>query len=1190
MLGVWTFLSFFHAENVEKPDVLKSHDSAVQLSVQVGSDADARCGRGVREMGSARDIALALLTRSVREMNGGEGSPSVEGGETRPVRVPLSRDGEKSLRAGIGETSGASSRSGHRSTKKDRSGEVEPLKSEDATPATPATLASPATPVTPATPATPTALSVGKRTTRAASSSENTPRRQNSGSGGGGSRGGGGWRGADPRKPPRRYAEFWPRSEVYRGLDDGSLRVGALRVSAQRRHEAFITVDGIPHDVKLDGFDARNRTVDGDVVVFAIDPVEYWPPLEKNRWDDTPARADGACAGGRAKQRQRKRETRAAANAEGAGDVKRVSLWTTAASADRKSDGSDALRRRMSDLSVHPLEDEDDDDFDDDDDDDDASDAASEERAFRDVGSPGLDDETRLLAKAARSGGLGGAALRPVGRVVAVHEKSPRRDVVTGYLDLADVEPASGVGALRLFPSDPKLPLMDVETRGTAVPFEVCVAAASAKGMEKLRKQLVVARLDSWPPGQTRPTCVVTKVLGDAEDLATATAALVAEHAVLGADAFSEEALRCLPEVPVVRDSSTGRTSRRWTIPERERASRRDFTKTRVVSIDPPSARDLDDALHCERLADGGLRVGVHIADVSFFVKAGSALDDEARRRGTSTYLVSEVMPMLPRLLCEDLCSLNPGVERLTFSAEWEMSAEGEVRSEWFGRGVIRSCAKLDYGTAQAVIDARDAGGSGVEALEEAVAASEKGNGPVKVDDADAKNGSLWAAAAVAEAVGDLNLAARAMRARRFAGGALRLDQAKLLFHLDDDTGSPVSVFPYQTRESNHLVEEFMLLANAAAARLVAAAFPGKAMLRCHPPPNERKLAELEQFARDQGLEVDASSAAALHRSLVRLREAHRDGYEIVQLLATLPMQLARYFSTGAQDPETWGHYALAAPRYTHFTSPIRRYPDVLVHRQVAAALDAGFTPSGFRGGILGERGGAAPPVSRALRAAASAAADHFGLPDSETLKAYAAHCNERKLAAKAVQDGSSHAYLCAFLRASPTVASGIVRAAGSKYLRVFIPAFGCEARVPIEGLRHVAATRGPGAGADAVTLVFEPTATAEDLRLASDPDAARDARKRAMKVSRGARGPYLNTSEAEHAALRDGEADASASPRGERSDEEDVFACGAPPRRLPTTIRAMERVCLLLGATFPARAKPEMTAALLLRNPLAEA
>ena len=334
---------------------------------------------------------------------------------------------------------------------------------------------------------------------------------------------------------------------------------------------------------------------------------------------------------------------------------------------------------------------------------------------------------------------------------------------------------------------------------------------------------------------------------------------------------------------------------------------------------------------------------------------------------------------------------------------------------------------------------------------------------------------------------------------------------------------------------------------------------------------------------------MDASSAAALHRSLARLRESHRDGYEIVQLLATLPMQLARYFSTGAQDRDTWGHYALAAPRYTHFTSPIRRYPDVLVHRQVAAALDAGFTPSGFRGAYSAS-GAPRRPRARGGRAAAAAAADAFGLPDSETLKA-----------SPRTASASSPRRLCRTARRTPTCARtcahrprwrvGSCARLGASTCGCSSPPSGARRACPAEGLRHVTATSaGPGAGAGAVALAFEPTATPEDLRMASDPDAARDARKRAMKASRGARGPYLNVSEAEHAALRDAEASASASPRGERSDDEDVFACGAPPRRLPATIRPVERVCLLLGATLPARAKPEMTAALLLRNPLAEA
>ena len=292
-----------------------------------------------------------------------------------------------------------------------------------------------------------------------------------------------------------------------------------------------------------------------------------------------------------------------------------------------------------------------------------------------------------------------------------------------------------------------------------------------------------------------------------------------------------------------------------------------------------------------------------------------------------------------------------------------------------------------------------------------------------------------------------------------------------------------------------------MLLANAAAARLVSAAFPERAMLRCHPPPNERKLADLEQFAREQGLEVDASSAAALHRSLARLRESHRDGYEIVQLLATLPMQLARYFSTGAQDRDTWGHYALAAPRYTHFTSPIRRYPDVLVHRQVAAALDAGFTPSGFRGGILGERGAAAPPRAARRRAAAAAAADAFGLPDSETLKAHA------RTATSASSPEGCAGRLVARLPVRtcahrPRWRVGSCARRGASTCGCSSPPSGAR-RAAREGLRHVTATSaGPGAGADAVALAFEPTATPEDLRDGIRPGRGAGTRKRAMKAS----------------------------------------------------------------------------------------
>ena len=1134
------------------------------------AEAQRRVAGALSFMGGSRDIALALLARSVRA----EPSVDEESVEGAGTRSGAAVGGEASSSpSSHPETSGTAKYGARSRRTRAKGGDRGKAK----TPPTPKETQS-----TPSTSSTSTpASSSKKRTNQSNKSSSPKPgngTRRDRGSGGGGSKGGGGYGKVDPKRPPNRYPEFWPRSDVEQGLHDGTLLLGKLRVSAHHKHEAFVTVDGVPHDIKFDGFDSRNRTVDGDTVVFAIDPVEFWPALNENKWD-TPARADGRCAGGRAKQRQRKREAKAKAEAKAKGQVS-----SDHEEEDTEDTGVADIAQGMDSLTTHAI--------DDDDDDDDANTDSSDDAYEISRGDLSLPSSpaTKLLADAARSGGVNATPLRPTGIIVAVHVQSPRRDVVVGYLDYHDCEmdgfnsASQETPPLRFFPTDPKLPFMRVDTADA--PREVEAACTSPKDMATLRKHLVLARVYSWPCADSHPTCVVSEVLGDAQDLETATAALIAEHAVLGADDFSDEALACLPTVPTVSDPVTGKPIKKWSIPPDERANRRDFTETRVVSIDPPTARDLDDALHCEFQKDGTLKVGVHIADVSFFVEPGTALDDEARKRATSTYLVDRVMPMLPRLLCEDLCSLNPGVERLTFSAEWVMTTEGKVLSEWFGRGVIRSCAKLDYGTAQLIIDARDNGGTGVDALLQAV---EMGNdsGPVKIDASDDGH-SMWDPEAVAKAVHGLNCAARAMRQRRFAGGALRLDQTKLLFQLDESTGSPTSTFPYKTRESNHLVEEFMLLANAAAARLVSRAFPANAMLRCHPPPNERKLGDLEQFAKEQGLDVDASSSAGLHRSLVNLKHSNPDGYEIVQLLATLPMQLARYFSTGEQDLETWGHYALAAPRYTHFTSPIRRYPDVLVHRQLNAALDAGFAPAGFRGGILGERNlGETEKVSKSQKQLASQCADSHGLPCSETLKLYASHCNERKLSAKAVQDGSSHAYLCAYLRAEPKVVSAIVRASGKKYLRVFIPDFGCEARVELDGLRHLAtANAGNGEG---VTLVFEPTASPEDLKTAQDPGVPKKERRKAMRGVRGLRGAFLNVGEAEHSALDEvlkkvsSKETSSATP----VTSGDVFSCGAPPRTLPSTIRPVQRVCLLLGAKFPERAKPEMTATLLLRNPL---
>lgn len=486
---------------------------------------------------------------------------------------------------------------------------------------------------------------------------------------------------------------------------------------------------------------------------------------------------------------------------------------------------------------------------------------------------------------------------------------------------------------------------------------------------------VVSARISKWSAAAPLPMAVVRGSLGEAGEIETETACLIegagrdtsptqlhpqtrshrpsrtlrppatvpcaprstpAEFGVVDAP-FSDAALACLPVIP---------EGTSWDVPPEERARRRDFSRdrragaaealrrgapptpflsfprttasrppahpplhpcapNRVFSIDPPTARDLDDALSIQRLPSGNLRVGVHIADVTHFLPAGSALDVEARQRATSTYFVQRVVPMLPRLLCEELCSLNPGVPRLSFSVEWELTPDGEVLSEWFGKSVIESCCKLDYGTAQQMIDASEAGAPW----------------PEQPADKRLTGGHAWA-----DVCGDvllLHQTAQRIRAARFEGGALRLDNTKLQFALDED-GNPTGCRPYATGASNQLVEEFMLLANRSVAKFVARGFPDRALLRRHPPPDARKLEQLVEFSKRHGLGVDASSAAALQRTLAALRAARPEVAAVAVQMATKPMQLALYFNTGDLPEADWVHYALAMPFYTHFTSPIR--------------------------------------------------------------------------------------------------------------------------------------------------------------------------------------------------------------------------------------------------------------------------
>lgn len=377
---------------------------------------------------------------------------------------------------------------------------------------------------------------------------------------------------------------------------------------------------------------------------------------------------------------------------------------------------------------------------------------------------------------------------------------------------------------------------------------------------------------------------------------------------------YSEFPAEVLQELPVVPDSG-------WTIPEEAFAGRLDLRDRCIFSVDPATARDLDDALSCESLPGNCYRVGVHIADVSYFFAAGSELDKFAASRATSVYLVDKVIPMLPRVLCEQLCSLNPDEDRLAFSVIWEMDRTGHIQSTWFGRTIIRSCAKLSYDHAQLIIDS-----------------------PGKVDweEHEMPPVSRFPLSQVCQTISNLQGLAVHMRARRHKNGALRLDQNKLAFTLDRETKLPNAVATSEHKQSNNLIEEYMLLANISVAHKIHESFPTKAVLRCHPEPQVGPLSDTVNMLRCLNIEIDISSSGSIYESILRLSgdsDFSPAQLEVVVNMLSKPMQNALYFCSGTYL-EDFSHYALNVPFYTHFTSPIRRYPDVMVHRLLAAAID----------------------------------------------------------------------------------------------------------------------------------------------------------------------------------------------------------------------------------------------------------
>ncbi|EEB08710.1 ribonuclease II family protein [Schizosaccharomyces japonicus yFS275] len=497
------------------------------------------------------------------------------------------------------------------------------------------------------------------------------------------------------------------------------------------------------------------------------------------------------------------------------------------------------------------------------------------------------------------------ASSNPNAKVVAIAERWPR-DSVVGILHPPGWSPNTGS------PRNSKSNYCIFQPQSKRMPFHLIHKndlgeLSGSNWREQITQNegvIFSVKRKTWSATSRYPLAKVDKRIGHLSNIEASTQAILLERMVNSRE-FPDEVLDCLP-------------SDNWCITDEERAKRRSFLDQIVLTIDPETARDLDDAVSCIDNGDGTYRISVHIADVSHFVKPETALDNEARSRATTVYLVQRAIPMLPTLLCERLCSLNPSVERLAFSVEWLVDRNGrELGPRWFGKSLIKTCCRLTYTEAQNILEGKS---------------WEEGVGKPISDGFKATD--------VEVSIRNLNIIAKALRKARFDNGAVSVNTSELKFRLDEQ-GLPQKCEVYEHKDANRLIEEFMLFANRSVAEKISNHFPHVALLRRHAPPKEKQLGEFIRFLAHLGFDFDGSTSARFNDSLQRLREKFpSDITELIENMAARSLQRAEYFCTGSTDSVSeWLHYALAFSHYTHFTSPIRRYPDIIVHRLLECAV-----------------------------------------------------------------------------------------------------------------------------------------------------------------------------------------------------------------------------------------------------------
>ncbi|BEJ00527.1 hypothetical protein CcaverHIS631_0503840 [Cutaneotrichosporon cavernicola] len=573
------------------------------------------------------------------------------------------------------------------------------------------------------------------------------------------------------------------------------------------------------------------------------------------------------------------------------------------------------------------------------------------------------------------SGQLG--VLRPSSAATKEKQEAERREREGDRPREEKKEPEPRPKIVWFKPTDKRVPLIAIPTEQAPADF--------IENPEAHANKLFVATIKRWPITSLHPFGTLVEELGPIGDSEVETSAIL-KDCNFPTEEFSDVALKCLPPLP-------------WTIPEREFEVRVDLREDCVFTIDPANSRDLDDALSITANDDNTHTVGVHIADVSYFLKANTALDRDARKRAASVYLVQRAVPMLPPLLSEQLCSLVPDTERLAFSAFFVIDKDGNAVEKSYRRTIIKSSARLSYADAAGVI----AGG--------------------KLD--SSKVTGKHSADKVAENVRLLHDIAGKLRNKRIEDGAMLSQRARLTFLLDND-GEPVDVSVQEKNDANMVIEEFTVLTNTSIAAVIANGLAEQALLRRQEPPNDRRLGAFVERAKVLGFDLDPTNAGTLQKSFNKITD--KEAVFCLSLLEKKTMQPARYFCTGMLDIAKYSHWALNAPLYTHFTSPIRRYADVLVHRMLDACLSS------------------------------HSANDVKFLMDRDQVAKCAQQCNMKRQSARLAEDQSAHLHLCILVgnlsaKYGPVIRHARVTGVYDQAFDVVIPEFSLEKRVHLDKL-----------------------------------------------------------------------------------------------------------------------------------------